>query len=51
VKAKLPRVTELDDGDRWLIDVDDGVRLVYWRDENNICHVVIERERQQQKVA
>jgi hypothetical protein len=61
----LPRVVPLDDGryavdiepgvtvlfqhvdGRLLIDVEDGIRLVYWRDAE--CHVVIERNRQQQK--
>jgi hypothetical protein len=37
------------DNGRLLIDVEDGIRLAYWRDENDLCHVTIERERQQQK--
>ena len=47
----LPGVTVLFqhvDG-RLLIDVEDGIRLVYWRDADDLCHVVIERNRQQQK--
>jgi hypothetical protein len=35
------------DGGRLLIDVEDGVRLVYWHGEDDVCHVVIERERQE----
>ena len=35
------------DGERsWLIDLDDGVLLSYRRDENDLCHVTIERERE-----
>jgi hypothetical protein len=65
VKAKLPRVVELDRGfavdaggltlvlkrvdGRWSIDIDDGVTIGYWRDASDVCHVVIERERSNRK--
>jgi hypothetical protein len=62
VKAARPRIVSLDcgyavdvdglmlvlkrRGDGWAITVDDGVTIACWRDENDLCHVTIERERE-----
>jgi hypothetical protein len=44
LKAKPPRrVVELDD-DRHAIDVEDGWRIIWWR-EGDHCHVKVETER------
>ena len=42
-----PRVTKCDGNpERWAIDVEEDVRILWWRGEGDLCHVVVERERQ-----
>jgi hypothetical protein len=42
-----PRVTKCDGNpERWAIDVEEDVRILWWRGEGDLCHVVVKRERQ-----
>jgi hypothetical protein len=40
VKAKLPRVVELDDG-RIVVDVEAGLSIVFARDDDDLCRIEI----------